>query len=476
MTETARGPPATLGDLVGEPMARRVEAAALAVRASAGTLRIVVDADADGLSAGGILVRALTRAGKRVHLTALRGLEEKEAAALAAEKPAVLITSDLGSGQADLLEPIADAGTLVVVLDHHVPVSRRDDQRFFQINGHLHGVDGTVELCGASTSFLFAVALDPANFDLVPLAIAGAIGDRQHVGGYRGAAARIVEAAERGGFVRARRGLNLDGEDILDALVRANDPFLPGLTGDEEAARRLLREVGVNPGARVSDIGEDGARALASRLVLLLLEAGVEAAYAEEVTTLRVDIPRGNGHGMTAKDLQSLINSAARTGEAGTAIGVALGDASAVERARKIADEYRRQVRAGLLKLAANPPRRLKAVQVFDIDNGLVAAAVAGLGAIYLFDPAFPVVSFTPTEAGWKVSTRATKAQARRGVDFAVAARKAAEAVGGRGGGHPVASGATIPKAGRERFLELLDAAVALQLAEGKPASSAAYG
>jgi len=458
---------ATLDELVGSPFARRIEAAAAAVRASPGPIRVIVDSDADGLSAGGILVRALSRAGKRFHLTAVRGLDQDLADVLAAERSALLITSDLGSGQADLLAPIADAGTTVVILDHHVPISNRDDPRFLQINGHLHGVDGTLELCGASTSFLFALALDLRNFDLVPLAISGAIGDRQHVGGFRGAAARIVDAAARGGFVTVRTALNLDGENMLDALVRSNDPFLPGITGDEAAARLLLREVGVRPEAKVGGIDEPHERALASRLVALLLEAGIEPAYAEEVTTQRVEL---TGSAMTAKELQALINSAGRSGEPSTAIAVALGDATAAERARKIADEYRMQVRAGLLKLAANPPKKLRAVQFFDTENALIAAALAGLGAIYLFDPKFPVVSFTPTpEGGWKVSTRATRAQAARGVNFAIAARRAADAVGGRGGGHPVASGATIPHDGRERFLEVLDLIVVEQFARGEP-------
>jgi hypothetical protein len=304
MPEGARGPPATLDELVGSGFARRIEAAAAAVRASSGTLRVLVDSDADGLSAGGILVRALSRAGKRVHLTAVRGMEKADAAALAAERPPVLILSDLGSGQADLLEPIADAGTLVVILDHHVPISKRDDTRFLQINGHLHGVDGTSQLCGASTSFLFALALDYANFDLVALAISGAIGDRQHVGGFRGAALRIVEAGERGGYLRAHRGLNLDGADMVDALVSSNDPFLPGVTGDEEAARRLLRETGIRPDSKVGEVQDAQARALASRLVLLLLESGVAPNYAEEVTTLRIELDGQSGGGMTAKDLQ----------------------------------------------------------------------------------------------------------------------------------------------------------------------------
>jgi RecJ-like exonuclease len=209
-------------------------------------------------------------------------------------------------------------------------------------------------------------------------------------------------------------------------------------------------------------------RALASRLVTLLLEHGVEPAYAEEVTTQRVLL---RDEGVTAKDLQALINSAGRSGEPSVSIALALGDKKAVERARQLGEEYRRQVRAGLLKLAADPPKKLKAVQYFDIDNPLVAAAVAGLGVIYLFDPKYPVVCFTPmADGGWKISTRATRGQLERGVDFSVAARQAADAVGGRGGGHPVAAGATIPKEGRERFLDTLDSIVAEQLKVGRPA------
>jgi single-stranded-DNA-specific exonuclease len=462
--------PATLDHLVGRAFARRIEAAAEAVRASKDEIRIVVDADADGLSAGGILVRALTRAGKRFHLSGVKGIDTATADALRASRPAFLITADLGSGQADLLESLAQAGTTVVILDHHVPITKRDDASFFQINGHLHGVDGTSELCGASTSFLFAIALSPSNFDLVPLAISGAIGDRQHVGGFRGAAQRILEAGAQGGFFTVHRGLNLDGRDVLDALVNSNDPFLPGVTGDEAAARRLLRDVGVRPEAAVDSLEDRETKALASRLVALLLENRVEPLYAEEVTTERVLLAGG---GPTAKELQALINSAGRSGEASVAVAVAMGDQAAVERARKLGGEYRRQVRAGLLKLAANPPKKLKAVQYFDTDNPLVAAAVAGLGVIYLFDPAFPVVSFTPgSDGGWKVSTRATRGQLARGVDFSVAARRAAESVGGRGGGHPVASGATIPKDARERFLASLDAIVAEQLAVGRPVAA----
>jgi len=43
------------------------------------------------------------------------------------------------------------------------------------------------------------------------------------------------------------------------------------------------------------------------------------------------------------------------------------------------------------------------------------------------------------------------------GINLGEAMRNAAQAIGGEGGGHPVAAGASIPKGKEEEFLKLLD-------------------
>ena len=55
-----------------------------------------------------------------------------------------------------------------------------------QINANLCGIDGNYEACGATLCYSFAKTLDEKNIDLSPLAIAGAIGDKQYIGGIRG--------------------------------------------------------------------------------------------------------------------------------------------------------------------------------------------------------------------------------------------------------------------------------------------------
>ncbi|MGB6500103.1 MAG: DHHA1 domain-containing protein, partial [Thermoplasmata archaeon] len=63
-----------------------------------------------------------------------------------------------------------------------------------------------------------------------------------------------------------------------------------------------------------------------------------------------------------------------------------------------------------------------------------------------------------------KVSSRGLTRQVDRGLDLASVCRTAAGAVGGEGGGHRVASGATIPPGTRTAFLEAADREIARQL------------
>src|SRR5205809_2452717 len=50
-------------------------------------------------------------------------------------------------------------------------------------------------MCGATTTWLFTLVLDEANWDLAGPAMAGAIGDKQAVGGFLGVNAAIAGPA-----------------------------------------------------------------------------------------------------------------------------------------------------------------------------------------------------------------------------------------------------------------------------------------
>jgi single-stranded DNA-specific DHH superfamily exonuclease len=95
--------------------------------------------------------------------------------------------------------------------------------------------------------------------------------------------------------------------------------------------------------------------------------------------------------------------------------------------------------------------------------NMQAGAIVSGLGIRYLFTD-LPLVTLNHKDDMVKISARATKPLISLGIDLSIALREAAKAVGGVGGGHTIASGASIPPGTEERFLAVLDEIVGEQL------------
>jgi RecJ-like exonuclease len=76
-----------------------------------------------------------------------------------------------------------------------------------------------------------------------------------------------------------------------------------------------------------------------------------------------------------------------------------------------------------------------------------------------------PILAFAEDEDGIKVSARGTPGLVRQGLDLSVVMGEAAPAVGGEGGGHDVAAGATIPAGSEAAFVEHADGVIGDQLA-----------
>jgi RecJ-like exonuclease len=68
------------------------------------------------------------------------------------------------------------------------------------------------------------------------------------------------------------------------------------------------------------------------------------------------------------------------------------------------------------------------------------------------------------TELQRKVSSRGNRDLTRNGLDLSVVMQNAAEKVGGDGGGHDIAAGATIPRGERDAFIAHADEIIENQL------------
>jgi single-stranded-DNA-specific exonuclease len=428
-----------------------------------GRWRIVYHYDADGIASASSLLRAFGRLGYPVQATPLTGVERERMAALAKSTTGPMIVVDTGSSWLDLF---ARNPHPVVVLDHHrypgAPDPPALPEHVAFVNPLDWQVDGMVDLCGATLSWLLTVFLDPVNWDNAPWGMSGAIGDRQHVGGFRGLNATLVDEAIRRSIVVRRPGLPLFGPSVQDALATSIDPFVRGISGHPEAAAAWLAELHIDPGRRPDALSPEEIARMKRALTERLERSGV---LPEFVAMLEVDRWFLPGLGRDAEEVSNLQSAAGRAGVPGVGVAVALGDPSAVERTRALESEWRGGILRGLLRIESGGVHTMSAVRWFESPETTLAGTQAGMAITYLLPPDRPVLVFSDGAPGpTKVSGRGLLRQVDHGLDLATALRTAAAEVGGEGGGHRVASGATIPPGTRERFLDLVNQAVEGQL------------
>jgi single-stranded-DNA-specific exonuclease len=230
---------------------------------------ILTHNDADGLSSGALLARALARAGRIPDVRILGRGENPWSADMAAElaprSPAGLVVADLG------LRPGAvKPGTPTVVLDHHVPTG--DAGGATVITGFGQDPTPTTSLL----AYWCAAGLGPVD-DLVWLAAIGIIGDL----GDKAPFPLLAEARRRYGATALREAVSL-----------LNAPRRTG-SGDAGPAMALLMKV---DGPRAVISGEHAETALlaaARQEVREALEAGRRVApkVAGPVALIRLHSP-----------------------------------------------------------------------------------------------------------------------------------------------------------------------------------------
>jgi len=432
--------------------------------------------DADGLTSGAVGTRALERAGVEVETAFEKQLDEEAIEEIAASGYEIVLFTDFGSGQ---LNHIVEHEFTPVIADHHQPA---DVDAEFHLNPLLEGVDGGSELSGAGATYLLARALlgEDAR-DLAALAVVGAVGDRQQRDGELvGANAEVVREGVEAGVLDTAPDLTLYGAQtrpLPRLLTFADDVHIRGVTGSQRGAMDFLEELDAdltteNGWKRWVDLEQGDRRTVASALLKRALASGVSADEAESLIgmtyTLAAEEPGTELR--DASEFSTLLNATARYERADVGLAVCLGDREgAFDAARELLAEHRRNLSEGIEWVEREGTRKEKHLQWFDAGDeiretivGIVAGMAMGADGI---DRNTPIVAFADADEGEvKVSARGTNRLVRRGLDLSEAMGEAARAVGGDGGGHTVAAGATIPEGEEEAFIEHADRILGEQL------------
>jgi RecJ-like exonuclease len=433
---------------------------------------VVTHIDADGLTSGSVVFEALMRAGANAVIRCVPDLDPALIKELETQKYDFYIFTDLASTLLEELEASFDGRFLVI--DHH-QLSEADMQKPTVVNAWRYGYDGGKEACSATMAFFFAAAASPANWDLSPLAVVGAVADRQDAGPGRsltGLNRVALEEGQSAGLVTASRDLLFTGREtrpIHEAIALTSQPYIRGLTGSRDGVLAALHQAGI----RLKDGGSwrtisslDGSeKGKITELIAGMLGPTEGASDAisglvGEVYTLEFEdafTPLRD-----AREFATLLNSCGRMGQTGIGVSVCLGErAEALKDAMKTLAEYRTSINKAVQSLVEDPSR-------MEGHGSLVLVHAQGLVDEKLLGPVTSILTSSPgykdkvlvamTNSGQseiKISSRIGDAFSGS-VNLGLIMRETAEAVKGVGGGHTMAAGAKISASQAESFSSLV--------------------
>jgi RecJ-like exonuclease len=431
---------------------------------------VVSHIDADGLTSATIMGKALERSGIDYDIRFVKQLDSAALTGIADSNPELVIFTDLGSG---MLEAIKTLKLNAVISDHHQPQGVHEHH----LNPHLFGLHGATEVSGSGVTYLIATSLGN-NSDLADLAIVGAVGDLQHMknGQLIGINRQILEDGAKTGVLHYEKDLLLFGKQtrpIFKLLQYSSDPYLPGISGSEDASIEFLKKIGIRQHGekwrRWIDLEPVEKQQIVSALFQFCLSSGMPATSVQrligEVYTLLRE--REGTEVRDASEYSTLLNATARYDHADIGLAVCMGDrGKSYDEASTLLSEHRKNLVEGINLVREQGTIRMKHLQYFDSGNKIretIVGIVAGMCTSFVRHDV-PIIAFADTDGGAKVSSRGNYDLIRKGLNLGNAISEAARSVGGTGGGHDIAAGAFIPGEAKSEFLKILDSKIGSQI------------
>lgn len=432
---------------------------------------VVTHIDADGIASGSMIFSSLRRRGANVALRAIPELDGKAVQKLSSQRYDLIIFTDLASG---MVAELGSMGSGYLVVDHH-QIQPEFLGNESVLNAWQFGIDGGKESCSSTVAYLLARSIDVRNRDLSPLAVVGAVADRQDGGPGRsltGLNRLPLEDALSAGLISVSKDLLLTGREtrpVHESIANTSSPYLPGLSGSKDLALSALLQAGIR-------VKEDGRWRTVSELsaeekkkVVEIIAGAFQSgsgggdaisSLIGEVYTLNFEDPFTPLR--EAREFATLLNACGRMGEPAVGAAICLGDRmESLRLATKVLSEYRLAINRAIQGILADSSRlEQHGSAVLVRGDGIVDEKLLGpVTSILTSSPSFKdkvvVARTTSGEAELKVSSRVGDSFSGT-VNLGAVMREAAFAVEGVGGGHAMAAGAKIPLVKAEAFSKMV--------------------
>ncbi len=433
--------------------------------------------DADGITSTGIISAVLSDLHIPFHLTFYKQMLRRDVRAVVSKGYDSILLTDFGTSHIEYLDRVAKEGVEVYVIDHHQPILEYEPRHLFILNPYFHGIDGSREISASGLAYLIAKRIGGYEH-LLPVAIAGAIGDRQHEEGFQGVNRELLKYAMDTGLIKVVNEVNLFGGPkypLLFALERTVDPYIPGITSDQSACFEFLTNIGIEPmkqGAWITlrDLNERKKKILVSELVKRIAS---ESGKARAARKLIGEIYFWNFEDDSSpikdlRDFSTILNACGRMGYGGFGVALCMGYRGwYLAQALRVYQEYRQSISSAIKNVLFNFNERVLVSNgvafisgediIQDTMIGTITSILLGLKE---FEQVNVAIGFSKVNNSLlKVSGRV---KADTGLNIGKVMSEISASLEGEGGGHRLAAGCTIPKKYKERFIREFSARLSL--------------
>lgn len=410
---------------------------------SSNFIQILAHYDADGVTSAAIVSKILILVNKNFQVTFIKDLSTKNIENNLKTENCTFLLLDLGSSLISVLEKYQN----VIVLDHH-PLEK-DSELVININPSLIKMDGGKDACGATLSFILALYYNKSLFSLYPIYLAGMIADKQDLDEYSGLNKQIIEEIEK--INPPKLDFRFDGITIKEMLVYATEPYLTNISGNKENIEKLLVSLDIKEEDIFENLAEDKKIDFGSFIALKLIEQGANTDTIKNLCAKKFSI-----NGSNDRTISSIVNACARFEKQALAMSYLLGDVKNLGEVNMIWSEYRDRL-INELKRIEKEYTKLNFIQYFYSYEESLCSALSSIAMLYILDQNLATVCMHSEDSDIHISARATKFLIDQGLDLGLSISNAAKKVGGFGGGHKIAAGATIPKGKEHEFLKFFD-------------------
>ncbi|MEM2636876.1 MAG: DHH family phosphoesterase [Candidatus Korarchaeota archaeon] len=420
--------------------------------------------DADGISSGSIIAKTAIRLSRKFTLRTLLQLDPLSLSQIPSDINAIFV--DFGSS---FVGDIAEKVNSAIILDHHVIVETKNYSNVVHVNPHLVGIDGGFNISASGLAFLFSINVNDSNIDLIHMALAGATGDIQDVGknhSFIGINEEIASMGIRYGYVNKILDFRIPGYDTKPAshAFAHSFPELP-FYGNIKGAREFITmqcKVDIGPEnneKRLSELTHDEKNRILDGLGTLIAQ-GISKNMLYDLYGYIYTFPRQQSPFLrNSIDLANLLNACGKSNHPGIGVAILLGREELIPEAHILASQFRYKLSSLMdqLKKGGKLSRR-ENFFYFHLGEEGNEGMLSSLASLLIRNLDRPLIGMIHS------ANDMTKVSARAPMDYkgnmGIIMRKAAEKVGGTGGGHALAAGALVPSDKENEFIEIVDSLI----------------